>query len=98
MHYKKLLYSLYTLLSINEKRRASLLILFTFFMALLEMVSVASILPFLSVLSDPSLIKNHFALLWMYDTLNFNINDDITLYLIFLGCISFFFYDCFDFV
>ena len=27
----------------------------------------------------------------MYDTLNFNINDDITLYLIFLGCISFFF-------
>ena len=57
MVYKELLKSIYALPSLNEKNRAHILVVLTFFMALLEMASVASILPFLSVLSDPGKFK-----------------------------------------
>ena len=52
---KKILY----LLTINERKHAVLLLFMILTMALLEMVGVASILPFISVLTNPSLIETN---------------------------------------
>ena len=56
--FKKLLY----LLSTNEQRRMGLLMVLTFIMAFLDMLGVASILPFISVLVNPNLIETNFIL------------------------------------
>ena len=52
---KKILY----LLTKNERKYAVLLLFMILIMALLEMVGVASILPFISVLTNPSLIETN---------------------------------------
>ena len=52
---KKILF----LLSIKERKRMTLLLLMIFIMALLEMIGVASIFPFIAILSDPSLIETN---------------------------------------
>ena len=57
MDYRYLLKSIYDLLLPREKRRAHILVVQTFFMALLEMVSVASIFPFFSVLANTNIIE-----------------------------------------
>lgn len=56
-------------------------------MAILDTLGVASIFPFIAVLSDPSLIQSNFILQKIYSYLSF---DNETEYLIFLGCISLF--------
>ena len=53
--FKKLLY----ILTPNELRRAGLLLLMILIMALLDMIGVASILPFISVLSNPGIIETN---------------------------------------
>lgn len=91
MDYRYLLKSIYDLLLPRERRRAHILVVQTFFMALLEMVSVASILPFLSVLANPNIIEEKFILLWLYDAFGHSSTDDVTSYLIMLGFLSFMF-------
>ena len=49
---KKLLY----LLSSYERRRAMLLLTMILFMALLDMLGVASIMPFIAVLTNPEIV------------------------------------------
>jgi ABC-type multidrug transport system fused ATPase/permease subunit len=56
--FKKLLF----LLSIVERKSAFLLLIMIFIMALLETIGVASILPFVAVLTNPSLIETNFLL------------------------------------
>jgi len=56
--FKKILY----LLTPHERRLAWLLLILIIIMAFLEMIGVASILPFVSVLTNPSLIDTNFAL------------------------------------
>lgn len=56
--FKKLLY----LLSTNEQRRMGLLMVLILIMAFLDMLGVASILPFISVLVNPNLIETNFIL------------------------------------
>ncbi len=46
-------------LSIHERKRACLLLIMILIMALIEMVGVASILPFMSVLTNPSLVESN---------------------------------------
>jgi len=45
------------LLSLNDHKNAGLLLIMIFVMALLDMIGVASILPFMTVLTNPSLIE-----------------------------------------
>ena len=53
--YKKILY----LLSPNERKQSIVLILMFLFMALLDMIGVASIMPFIYVLSNPDIIETN---------------------------------------
>jgi ATP-binding cassette, subfamily B, bacterial PglK len=53
--FKKFLY----LLSPNEKKLACLLFVMTLIMALLDMIGVASILPFMAVLTNPEIIQTN---------------------------------------
>jgi len=63
---KKLLY----LLTPQECKRAVLLLLMILVMALLDMIGVASILPFMAILTNPSLIETNLILNNMYLILN----------------------------
>lgn len=60
------LYELYKLLGSAEKRRAILLLFLVLIMAVLDVLGVASILPFIAVLSDPSIINRSSILSTIY--------------------------------
>jgi ABC-type multidrug transport system fused ATPase/permease subunit len=64
--FKKLLF----LLSASERKRAGLLLIMIFIMSLLDMTGVASILPFMAVLTNPSLIETNFILNYMFEASN----------------------------
>ena len=55
---KKILF----LLSKKEKKQASLILVMMLFMALLEMLGVASILPFMAMLANPDILETNFYL------------------------------------
>ena len=57
-YFKKSLY----LLSAQERRRAYILIVMILLMAILDMIGVASILPFMAVLTNPDLVQTNFFL------------------------------------
>ena len=65
-NFKKLLF----LLSAQERKSAVFLIIMTIIMALLDMIGVASILPFIAVLTNPSLIETNLILNMMFKTSN----------------------------
>ena len=50
------------LLNLRERRLAGVLLVLIIIMALLEMIGVASIMPFIAVLTNPSLVETNFAL------------------------------------
>jgi ABC-type multidrug transport system fused ATPase/permease subunit len=56
--YKKILY----LLTSDEKRKAIILLCMILIVALLEMIGVASIMPFMAVLTNPDVIQTNFIL------------------------------------
>jgi len=60
--FKKLLF----LLNSNERKRASLLLIMILIMALLDMIGVASILPFIAVLTNPGIIETNLILNTMF--------------------------------
>ena len=60
--FKKILY----LLIPRERRLAWLLLILIIIMAFLEMIGVASIMPFMAVLTNPSLVETNFALNKMF--------------------------------
>src|SRR3989338_2529386 len=65
-----------TLLTIGENRGLYGLILMIVLMSLLDIVGIASIFPFLSVVSNPEVIETSSKLRWVYDGLRFtNYND-----------------------
>ena len=63
---KKFLY----LLSHEERKRAYLLLLMILIMALLDMLGVASIMPFIAVMSNPELVETNFILKTMFEYLS----------------------------
>ena len=63
--FKKLLF----LLSAHERKRAGLLLIMIIMMALLDMIGVASILPFMAVLTNPELIETNLILNNIYQYL-----------------------------
>ncbi len=72
--FKQLLF----LLTPHELKRAGLLLIMIIIMALLDMISVASILPFMAVLTNPNLIETNFFLNYMFQTSknNFGVEDN----------------------
>ena len=77
---------LFALLDRREKRNLILLLGAVVVMACLEVVSVAAILPFLSVAADPASIQENAYLLWAYEAFGF---DSVNQYLVFLGLAAF---------
>lgn len=73
------------LLSPRDKRKAIYLICLTLLMAFLEIVGVASIMPFIAVLANPDMISSNYILSEIYSILKFN--DEID-FIIFLGFAS----------
>lgn len=63
---KKILF----LLTLREKKIASLLLAMTFIMALIDMIGVASIVPFVAVLTNPTLIETNSILNMMFQASN----------------------------
>ena len=60
---KKFIY----LLSLNDQRGIGFLLIFLIISAFLDMAGIASILPFMMVLSDPSLLETNFFLNFFYE-------------------------------
>ena len=58
------------LLTNYQKRRAYILLLMLIVVALTEMIGIASILPFMTVLTNPSLIETNFILKKMFQISN----------------------------
>lgn len=74
------------LLSLEGKKSLYWLILAVVVMALLDMIGVASIFPFLNVISNPGIIQENSKLRWVYNQFNFTNKDA---FLIALGICSF---------
>jgi len=75
------------LLDRRERRNAVLLFLMILGTGVLEAVGVASVMPFLSVLSNPEVIQEKASLEWAYEALGFTNTDS---FLFFLGIAVFF--------
>jgi ABC-type multidrug transport system fused ATPase/permease subunit len=64
--FKKLLF----LLSFDERKRFWLLVIMIFIMSLLDMIGIASIFPFMSVLTNPSLVETNTTLITLFKISN----------------------------
>ena len=65
--FKKLLF----LLTAKERKQVSLLLVMILVMAILDMIGVASIMPFMLVLTEPNLIETNFILKELFQILSF---------------------------
>ena len=82
---KKFLY----LLSLNDQRGLGYLLIFLIISAFLDMAGIASILPFMMVLSDPSLLETNFLLNFSYERSKlFGVKNEVD-FLIILGLLVF---------
>ncbi|MDO8662356.1 MAG: ABC transporter ATP-binding protein [Candidatus Omnitrophota bacterium] len=75
-----------SLLTIGGRKKFFWLMAATIVMAFLDMIGVASIFPFLSLISNPEAIHTNLKLKWVYDTFQFTNKDS---FLITLGVFSF---------
>tara|TARA_Y100000389_G_scaffold167531_1_gene172789 strand:- start:37072 stop:38877 length:1806 start_codon:yes stop_codon:yes gene_type:complete len=77
------------LFSIKELKRARLLLLMTIIMSLIDIIGVASIMPFIAVLTNPSLIESNLILSAMYEqSTTFGVKNNQQ-FLFFLGILFF---------
>ncbi len=81
MKLKKIL----NLLNKNEKKKGFFLILLVLLMATMDVMGVASILPFIAVLSNPQTVETNFLLVFLYDKSRLFGVSDINEFLFFLG-------------
>ena len=80
---------LFFLLTLNERKRAGLLMLLATIMALLDMIGIASILPFVGVLTNPGLIETNTILKSLFQvSSNFGVKTDRE-FLLFTGALVF---------
>ena len=66
----QILKKFFKLLSLEERNQAILVFILILIMALLEVIGVASILPFMAVLTNPTLINSNSILNWMFEFSN----------------------------
>jgi len=74
------------LLTYREKRNVIILLLINILMGLLEVIGIASVMPFIAVVANPDIIRANKYLNLIY--INFNFSNDKG-FLIFLGVVSF---------
>ena len=85
----KIFKKLFFLLSLHERKRAILLLIMIVIMALLDVAGIASILPFIAVLTNPDLIETNIFLNTMYQTsIRFGVKTNQE-FLFFLGVLVF---------
>jgi ABC-type bacteriocin/lantibiotic exporter with double-glycine peptidase domain len=75
-----------SLLTSEERRQVYFLLPIIVAMALLQVVGIASILPFLQLAGDPERLRDKDVLIWLYDRLNFETESG---FLFFLGVLAF---------
>ena len=63
----QILKKFFNLLSLQERKQAILVFIMILIMALLEVIGVASIFPFMAVLTNPTLINSNSLLNWMFE-------------------------------
>ncbi len=80
------IHKLQKLLSALERRNAVILFFMILINGIMEAVGVASIMPFLAVLSNPKIIQSNSYLLYIYQTLDFSGTDS---FLLFIGTLVF---------
>ena len=72
---------IFDLLTPNERKQSYLLFVLILLMALFEALGVASILPFMSILTNPELLETNRLLIYLYDLFTVfgvdNVNDFI---------------------
>ena len=78
------------LLTPHERKDAGLLLFMILIMALLDMIGVASILPFVAVLTNPGLVETNFILKAMFQKSSLFGVEDTQQFLIMLGSLVFF--------
>ena len=79
--FKKLLF----LLTTKERKRAFLLTIIMLIMALLDMIGVASILPFIAILTNPSLVETNIILNIIFEASSVVGVENVQQFLFFLG-------------
>ena len=79
---KKIVKKLYNLLSPQERRSGYILLFMILVMAILDMVGVASIMPFMAVLAKPEVIQSNSYIVAAYNGLGFT-NPDTFLFFLF---------------
>ena len=79
--FKKLLF----LLTPHERKRAFLLMIIMLIMALLDMIGVASILPFIAILTNPSLVETNIILNTIFEASSVVGVENVQQFLFFLG-------------
>lgn len=85
----KIFKKLFFLLSLHERKRVGILLIMIIIMALLDMIGIASILPFIAALTNPSLIETNIFLNFIYQTSNrFGVETNQE-FLFFLGVLVF---------
>jgi ABC-type multidrug transport system fused ATPase/permease subunit len=82
----KTISKLFDLLTLKERRQSYLLLCMILLMALLDMLGVASIMPFMAVLANPDLVVSNTYLAWLYHNMGFT---DSEKFIFFLGIMVF---------
>ncbi len=72
---------LFRILSKKEKQKLALLVFALLFSSFIGVAGIASIMPFVSVLANPGVIKTNPILSWLYATLGFGDTNSFMLYL-----------------
>jgi ATP-binding cassette, subfamily B, bacterial PglK len=81
-----IIYKLLDLITFQEKKEALLLIFLSILMAIFDVIGVASIMPFMAVLTNPELVESNPILAFSYNSLKF---DNVEDFLFFLGWLVF---------
>ncbi len=85
----KIIKQLYYLLTSQERKKLSILLIMIVIMALIDMVGVASIMPFMAVLTNPSLIESNTILKSLFEFSNYFGVINTQQFLVFLGIMIF---------
>ena len=84
------------LLTAQERKRGVLLLFMILIMAILDAVGVASIMPFIAVLTNPQIVESNFYLKIFYEKSKFFGVESVNEFIIFLGFSVFFYSNCYS--
>ncbi len=80
---------IFDLLTPNERKQSYLLFVLILLMALFEALGVASILPFMSILTNPELLETNRLLIYLYDLFTVFGVDNVNDFILVLGALTF---------